>query len=90
MRRKTLRRVGRVFGVPVSILDKIDAKCSSEEEKISAVVNYVVTIVPCFTWEDIAARLYMEDEEEAVERVKPYLHTLPGGSCFKSHNINIV
>ena len=68
--------------MPDPILDNIDAECSSDDEKMSAVVNYVVTIIPDITWEDIAAALYMEDEEKAVERVKPYLHIIPGGSCF--------
>ena len=68
--------------MPSSILDKIDVECSSDDEKMSAVVNYVVTIIPGITWEAIAAALYEEDEEEAVERVKPYIHIIPGGSCF--------
>ena len=78
--------VGRGLGVPGSILDKINAECSSDEEKMSAVINYVVTINPDITWEEIAAALYVKDEEKAVERVKPYLHILPGGSCFNPHN----
>ena len=68
--------------MPSSILYKIDAECSSDDEKISAVVIYVVTIIPGITWEAIATVLYKEDEEKAVERVKPYLHIIPGGSCF--------
>ena len=68
--------------MPDPILDKIDVKCSSDAEKMSAVANYVVTIIPGITWEGIAAALYKEDEEKAVERVKPYLHIIPGGSCF--------
>ena len=68
--------------MPYHILIKIDDECSSDEEKMSAVINYVVTIIPGITWEDIAAALYEEDEEKAVERVKPYLHIIPGGSCF--------
>ena len=78
--------VGGGLHVPESIRENIDAECSSDEEKMSAVINYVVTIVPDITWEKIAAGLYEEDEEKAVERVKPYLHILPGGSCFNPHN----
>ena len=74
--------VGRRLLLPSSILDKIDDECSSDAEKMSAVVNYVITIIPGITWEVIAAALYKEDEEKAVERVKPYLHIIPGGSCF--------
>ena len=72
------------LSVPSSVLDKIDAECSSDAEKMSAVVNYVVTITPDITWEGIAATLYKMDEEKAVERVKPYLHIISGGSCFNT------
>ena len=68
--------------MPDPILVKINAECSSDAEKMSAVINYGVTIIPGITWEGIAAALYEEDEEKAVERVKPYLHIIPGGSCF--------
>ena len=68
--------------VPESILDKID-ECSSDEEKASALAKYVVTILPNVTWEEIAAALYRDNEERAVERAKSYLHTvdIPGESC---------
>ena len=82
VRQEKWREVGNELPVPPSILDKIDAECSSDGEKMSAVVNYVVTIIPDITWEGIAAALYMEDEEKAVERVKPYLHIIPGRPCF--------
>ena len=68
--------------MPSSVLNKINAECSSDAEKMSAVVNYAVATIPDITWEDIAAALYKEDEEKAMERVKPYLHIIPGGSCF--------
>ena len=80
------RVVGEELSVPDSILDKINAKSSSDDEKMSAVINYVVTIIPEITWERIAAALYEKHEEKAVERVKPYLHILPGGSCINPHN----
>ena len=67
-----------------SILDKIDAECSSNDIKMSAVINYVVTIIPDITWEKIATVLYKNDEERAVEQVKPYLHILHGGSCHST------
>ena len=67
--------------VPNCIPDKIDAKCSSDEG-MSAFINYVVTIIPDITWEDIATELYKKDEGEAVERVKSYLHMLPGGYSY--------
>ena len=82
VRQEEWREVGKSLIVPDPILNKIDAECSSDDEKMSAVVSYVVTIIPGITWEDIAAALYEEDEEKAVERVKPYLHIIPGGSCF--------
>ena len=78
--------MGNELAVPKFMLDKINAECSSDDEKMSAVINYVVTIIPDITWEGIAAALYKEDEEKAVERVKPYLHILHGGSCFNPHN----
>ena len=80
------RDVGRELLVPYFILEKINAECSSDDEKMSAVINYVVTIIPDITWEKIAAALYNKDEEKAVEQVKPHLHILPGRSCFKPHN----
>ena len=86
VRQERWREVGGGLLVPRSILDEIDAECSSDDEKMSAVINYVVTIIPDITWEMIATTLYQNDEEKAVERVKPYLHILPGGSCFKPHN----
>ena len=82
VRQETWIDVGMGLPVPSPILNKIDAECSSDDAKMSAVANYVVTIIPYITWEDIAVALYEEDEEKAVERVKPYLHVIPGGSCF--------
>ena len=84
VRQKRWREVGIGVLAPDSILDKIDAKCSSDDEKMSAMIKYVVTIIPDATWETIAAALYEKDEEKAVERVKPYLHIFPGESCQTS------
>ena len=70
--------VGFWLSVPEAIRRKISAECSSDDEKISTLANYVVTIVPNIDWEDIAAALYKWDEERAVERAKSYLHTVPG------------
>ena len=70
--------VGRQLLVPTAIRNKISAECSSDDEKISTLANYVVTIVPNIDWEDIAAVLYSCVEERAVERAKSYLHTVPG------------
>ena len=77
-----LALVGIYLSVPDAIRDKI-RECSSEEEKVSALAKYVVTILPNVTWEDIAAVLYQKDEKRAVERAKSYLHTvdIPGESC---------
>ena len=76
----------RVLSVPNSIWTKIDAECSSHEEKISALANYVATIRPDMTWEKIATVLYQSDQHRAVESVKPYLHTVHGklkcSSCY--------
>ena len=78
--------MGWGFSVPNSILSKINAEHSSDEEKMSAAINYIVTIIPDITWEKIATSLFEGDEEKAVKRVKPYLHILPGGSCFNPRN----
>ena len=72
------KSVGVWLSVPVAIRDKISAECSSDDEKIPTLANYVVTILPNIDWEEIAAALYREDEERAVERAKSYLHTVPG------------
>ena len=74
------RHLGGLSSVPRSILDKINVKCSNDDEKMSAVANYVATTIPGITWETIACLLYQRDEERAVERAKPCLHTVPGGS----------
>ena len=70
--------MGVWLSVPESILDNIDDRHSSHEEKTSALANYVATILPGITWEIIASTLYMCDEDRAVERVKTYLHIVPG------------
>ena len=70
--------VGDWLSVPDTILIKISDECSSVDEKISTLANYVVTSLPNINWEEIAAALYWCDEERAVERVKSYLHTVPG------------
>ena len=80
VRQEKWRDVGTILPVPFPILYKIDTECSSDDKKMSALVNYVVTIIPDITWEGIANRLYEMDEEKAVERVKPYLHIIPGES----------
>ena len=66
------------LSVPMAIRNKISAECSSDDEKISTLANYVVTSLPNIDWEEIAAALYEYDEERAVERAKSYLHTVPG------------
>ena len=75
---KDWHRVGIHLSVPEAIRDKISAECSSDDEKISTLANYVVTILPNIDWEEIAATLYQYDEERAVERAKSYLHRVPG------------
>ena len=70
--------VGRWLSVPEAIRNKISAECSSDDEKISTLANYVVTSLPNIDWEEIAAVLYRDGEERAVERAKSYLHTVPG------------
>ena len=74
------RNVGGILSVPQSILDKIDVECSSHGERMSAVANYIATIMPEMTWATIATILYQWGEVRAVERAKPYLYTVPGGS----------
>lgn len=66
--------------MPVSIRNKIEAECSNHYEKISALADYMVTIIPGITWETIVTALYRCDEVKAVEQAKPYLHTVPGES----------
>ena len=72
------KSVGNWLSVPYTILYKISAECSSDDEKISTLANYVVTILPNIDWDEIAAVLYEFDEERAMERAKSYLHTVPG------------
>ena len=72
------RDVGMWLSVPGAILAKIAVECSRNDERISAVASYVVTTIPNITWEDIAGALYSEDEERAVERVKPYTQRFDG------------
>lgn len=69
--------VGDILSVPYSIMNDI-MKCSTLNEKISALSNYVATILPGVTWEMIASVLYSQGEDRAVERVKEYLHIVPG------------
>ena len=66
------------LSVPRSILKKINVECSSRNEKMSALANYVATIIPGITWETIASVLYQHGVEIALERAKPYLHIVPG------------
>ena len=75
--------------MPDSILDKIDVECSSHDEKMSALANYVVTTIPGITWETIATTLYCHDEERAVELTKPYLHLIPGELGSGCHDYQI-
>ena len=70
--------MGILLSVPYAIRNKISVECSSDDEKISTLANYVVTIIPNIDWEEIAAVLYKCAEERAVERTKSYLHTVPG------------
>ena len=70
--------VGMWLSVQPAIRDKIAVECSSNDERISALASYVVTTIPNITWEDIATALYNEDEERAVERVKPYIQRFDG------------
>ena len=72
------RFVGFSLSVPPSILNNIDAKYSSHDEKLSALASYVATILPGITSERIASVLYEWDEHAAVEQVKTHLHIVPG------------
>lgn len=68
------------LSVPGSIFKKINVECSSRDEKMSALANYVATIIPGITWETIASVLYQHGVERAVERTKTYLHMVTGES----------
>ena len=70
--------VGAYISVPEPILASIDAEYSTHKEKMSALAEYVATIIPNITWEEIAAVLYQWDQDRAVERVKQYLNTIHG------------
>ena len=72
------RFVGGSLSVPQSILNNIEAKYSSDDEKMSALASYVATILPGITWERIATAFYECDEHAAVEQVKTHLHIVPG------------
>lgn len=74
--------IGSCLLIPKGVLHKIAAKYSSDNEKICALASYMVTTLPNITWEDIAGALYKEDENRAVERVKPYISVFDGkGRC---------
>ena len=77
--------VGWELSVPGAILRKIDAECSSGDERISALASYVVTTIPSITWEDIAGVLFSEDETRAVERVKPYIQKYDGRHMYHTY-----
>ena len=42
------------ISVPKPILASIDAEYSTHKEKMSALAEYVATIIPNITWEEIA------------------------------------
>ena len=81
VRKGSWRRVGEILSVPYPVLDKINTKYSSPNEKMSAVASYLVNVIPGITWDTIATELYKMDEERAVELSRPYLHVIHGRSC---------
>lgn len=66
------------LSVPNVILDGIMREYTSDDERKSALANYIVVTIPNVSWETIAAKLYSLEEMRAVEQAKLFIHRTAG------------
>ena len=67
--------------IVVSVLEDINSKCSTERELMHTCADIYVNCRLDSNWEQIARRLYHEEETAAVEEVRSYLN--PRGRFFQ-------
>ena len=74
------------LGVPYDVLREISANPAilTEEDKMTAMLQYFLNNVPMASWEKVARALYWRKEEKALQAAKKFLTVSRGQSAVLS------
>ena len=74
------------LGVPTAVLDEISANPAilTEEDKMTAMLQYFLNNVPMASWQKVAGALYWMKEEKALQAAKKFLTVSRGQSAVLS------
>ena len=80
------KRLGNYFyglGVPLPVLNEISTNPAilTEEDKMTAMLQYFLNNVPMASWQKVAGALYWMKEEKALQAVKKFLTVSRGQSA---------
>ena len=75
--------VGRSVGVPSAVRQRIESTHYSPFDKGQAVGTYWLKTLPDVSWEQLARHLYFFEEEEALQKVIPYVKKPKGNFCIQ-------
>ena len=70
--------VGHFLGVPRAVREKIQSTSQDEKQQWREVGHYWLTTCTSVSWMVLADRLYEYGENEALQRVMPYLNKTRG------------
>ena len=73
-----VRGVGDSLGVPRAVYEKIQSRSQDMEQQWREVGHYWQTTCTSVSWMVLADRLYQWGENEALQRVMPYLNKTRG------------
>ena len=73
-----------LLGVPGSLLEEIQRRCSTDTEKNHACGDYYVNCYPWTEWEDLTKGLYWKKEFAAARESKAFIST--GKYCTISYS----
>ena len=74
------------LGVPLAVLTEISANPAilTEEDKMTAMLQYFLNNVPMASWQKVAGALYQMKEEKALQAAKKFLTVSRGQSAVLS------
>ena len=77
------------LGVPQSVLDEISDNSAilTEEDKMTAMLQYFLNNVPMASWQKVAGALYRRKEEKALQAAKKFLTVSRGQSAVLSLSV---
>ena len=74
------------LGVPGAVLDEISVNPAilTEEDKVTAMLQYFLNNVPMASWQKVAGALYWMKDEKALQAAKKFLTVSRGQSAVLS------